>query len=220
MNSSSVELASAPVLEMLSVNSIFKPRLQRKYELELSDLQGKLTKTHSDVDIPELRSHKIYNGEFDVDCGEYFLFHGTSKGKSENIKTGGLDPRRGGESAGKLFGHASYLAANASKADLYTDSNLKSPETSRYTERNIIIFRAALGQCFRTKSAMPTLMHPPEDVTGKPMDSVLAETRDANGCVDHLEVMLYKESQVAEVTYRHVRGCSCALCKRRAVELR
>ena len=136
----------------------------------------------------------------------------------ERIITGGLDPRRGGQSTGRLFGLASYLACNASKADLYTDANLKTPESSKQEERKIIVIRAALGDCFRTTQGMPLCTYPPDDCDGRPMDSVVAETQANGGCVDHLEVMLYKETQmlpVAVVTYRHDWNCVCALCKRR-----
>ena len=66
--------------------------------------------------------------------------------------------------------------------------------------------RAALGDCHRTLVAMQHAMHPPDDDDGRPRDSVLAEPRQKGGCVDHLEVMLYREHQllpVAVVTYVH-----------------
>merc|ERR1719296_72763 len=62
-------------------------------------------------------------GSFGLDCGEYFLLHGATSSNVEKILVGGLDPRRAGQSAGTLFGRASYLAVNASKADLYTDKD-------------------------------------------------------------------------------------------------
>jgi len=208
---------AAPILEIRRVEAIFNPRLQRKYELELSDIQGKL-QGQSCTELPELKNNRISANTFDDDCREYFLLHGAPKSKVHGITTGGLDPRRGGESTGNLFGHASYLALNASKADLYTDEDLRNPETRKCDERQIVIIRAALGNCYRTKGTMSNSLHPPYADDGKPMDSVMAETRENGGVVDHLEVMLYSQSQmlpVAVVTYKHVPTCVCALCKRR-----
>ena len=53
---------------------------------------------------------------------EHFLLHGASADVIDEMCRDGFDPRRGGEGVGTLFGVATYLAANASKADIYTES--------------------------------------------------------------------------------------------------
>jgi len=207
----------ASILKITKVEAVFNPRLQKKYEQELSDIYGKLqTRTYSA--LPELEKNKVAICDPNPDCLEFFLLHGAHKDKINHIITGGLDPRRGGASAGRLFGQASYLAINASKADLYTDEDPRQPSTCKHEQRKVIVMRVALGSCHRTKTPMRERAHPPDASDGKPMDSVLAETRSAGGCVDHLEIMVYNPNQmlpVAVVTYEHEFTCRCALCARR-----
>merc|ERR1712232_493551 len=123
------------------------------------------------------------------------------------------DPRRAGESAGKLFGFATYLAPHASKADIYTDIGNR---TRRFSPRQIIITRALLGRSYRTLAPMSKAMRPPDHRGGWVYDSVWADSRFNGGCVDSVEVMLYEKSQacpIAVVSYIHVDSCACAECQ-------
>jgi len=198
------------------VELVHNPRLQKKYELQLDDLEGS-GRDRVCNPIPELARLKVDVDTFGRECQEHLLFHGAPKETLDLITTGGLDPRRGGEAAGRLFGHASYLASNASKADLYTDASLRQPGAQRHAKRQILVMRTALGACHRTKVPMSGAMRPPDE-GGRPMDSVLAVSRAAGGCVDHIEVMVYHAHQMipaALVTYAHQAACECACCQRR-----
>ena len=72
---------------------------------------------HGDSLAAELPEREVDTDELN----EHFLFHGTTADVLNKICKGGFDPQRGGEEAvGKMFGTATYLAANASKSDIYT----------------------------------------------------------------------------------------------------
>ena len=46
-----------------------------------------------------------------VEANEFMLYHGAPSDIIEQLQLSGLDPRRGGENRGKLFGVGTYLAA-------------------------------------------------------------------------------------------------------------
>ena len=120
---------------------------------------------------------------------EHFLFHGACAETVEEICRGGFDPRRGGNSAGKMFGVATYFAANASKSDLYTEPLTQ--RLPRQANRKIIVARVLLGESCRTLQRMPDATRLPDGADGKPLDSVWAEVRERSGAVDHLEAMVF-----------------------------
>ena len=134
----------------------------------------------------------------------------------EKICKGGFNPQRGGEATGKLFGVASYFAANSSKSDDYTEE--RSNKLPKCSSRTLVVARVALGEAFRATQPLQSATRPPDDDEGVEFDSVWAEKRDAGGCVDHIEVMTYSEAQalpVALIDYKHKDICTCAFCRRR-----
>merc|ERR1712224_331793 len=144
---------------------------------------------------------------------EHFLFHGARPEVLDEICKGGFDPRRVGEQVGKLFGVATYLTPNASKADTYTESFVnRLPKTA---QRKVIIARALLGEAHCTMTRMSDATRPPNGDDDRPLDSVWADMRTNGGIVDHIEVMLYDKGQAypeAIVSYSHTPSCRCAEC--------
>merc|ERR1712107_467201 len=115
-----------------------------------------------------------------------------------------------------MFGLATYLAANASKADIYTE--LSSDRLGRHAKRKLIVAQAVLGESYRAEMSMPEATRPPDDAGGRAFDSVWADVRSSGGAVDHLEVMLYDKGQaypLAVATYQHASECVCAECHKR-----
>ena len=84
---------------------------------------------------------------YDFDLNEHLLFHGASPSVLEKICKGGFNPQRGGEATGKLFGVASYFAANSSKSDDYTEE--RSNMLPKCSSRTLVVARFALGEAFR-----------------------------------------------------------------------
>lgn len=205
----------APVFEVLGVRSVVNPRLVQKYLAKLDDLEGK--HCSGCTTIPVLSHLRHSNGCTDSRLNEHLLFHGAPPSAIDKICKGGFNPQRGGESSGNMFGTAAYFAANSSKCDIYTEE--RTSMLPRTAVRTIIIARVALGESYRAGRPLWGISRPPDSEDGSDeYDSVWADVLSNGGCVDHLETMVYSESQalpVALVDYRHVETCQCAECHKR-----
>jgi hypothetical protein len=137
----------------------------------------------------------------------------------------------GGQSVGAMFGIGTYLSVNFSKSDLYADKDGR-----RRAERTMFIVRVLVGNYYTTKTQRKDLCTPPDsgndggnsrnnnssysnyNTNNLPYDSLYAAPRSEDGCVDHPEVIIYKENQLLPlylVRYQHAVGCGCAQCHRR-----
>lgn len=212
------DFCPAPRLEVGSVSSVSNPRLVREY-LARKDAIGGLRRTAGCSEIAALADKKLpLCGVGAVDLNEHFLFHGAHVEVVEEICKGGFDPRRAGEGVGSTFGAATYFAANASKADIYTEP--LTARLSRTATRRMLVARVILGESFCTKNWTPRALRPPDGADGRPLDSVWAAVRDDGGVVDHTEAMVYDRGQampIAVITYSHASGCTCAECLKRPV---
>jgi hypothetical protein len=199
-----------PILRVKHIEQVQNFRLSELYIALRNSIAG-LNRPNAPA-IPYITAPMVHGSTLN----EYFLFHGTSKEATEKICTGGFDPRRGGTSAGKLFGVGAYFAENSSKADRYTE-----PAEGRIGgERQMLVARVCLGATHITATQMTTATMPPERPDGKaPLDSVTAEMRDPpqgrNGVVDFREYIVYQGAQALPeycITYVHEQGCRCARC--------
>jgi ubiquitin len=200
-----------PLLRIKRIEQVQNSRLVEKYRAERDDIAG-LNRPRA-PNIPDITAPMVHGSYLN----EYFLYHGTANPVIEKICTGGFDPRRGGTSAGKLFGVGSYFAENASKADRYSEANAEG-------ERQMLVARVCLGTTHMTETAMQNATMPPERSDGKaPLDSVTAEKNDPSpgsgkkGVVDHREYIVYKGTQAFPeycIWYVHDDTCQCARCVR------
>ncbi|CAE7828606.1 Tnks [Symbiodinium sp. CCMP2592] len=162
-----------------------------------------------------------------VNLNEYLLFHGCPSGAVDSILEKGLDPQRGGEAAGNMFGTGAYFAENASKSDFYTTcSECSSCKDCKHpqAERCILVVRVLLGETkvvtaqvrkdyAEKKKDFRSWKRAPEGC-----DSVTAENLQNGGVVDHREFVVYKEQQSLVrwlIYYRHKSDCECHNCKYR-----
>ena len=199
---SSDRLCAAPVLQVLEVEEIVNVRLLSKYITGLDGLQA-LRRETGCTPIPELQHLKVHPmslGTGETDLNEHFLFHGAPPNVLGAICDAGFDPQRGGQSAGSMFGIASYFAPNVSKADMYTDNLASGRRFANNAVRHIIVARVALGNSCQV--TQPQTWHRAPDG----FDSAWASSRANGGCVDHDEVMIYHQQQALPlflVKYRH-----------------
>ena len=70
-----------------------------------------------ELDAPRVES---FHG---LALNEAILFHGIPVDIVDRLLLQGLDPRRAGSNAGKMFGSGIYLADLSSKSDIYTTPN-------------------------------------------------------------------------------------------------
>ena len=152
--------------------------------------------------------HKCNVEDGHVNLNEYLLFHGCPMEAVDSILEKGLDPQRGGEAIGAMFGTGSYFAENASKSDFYA----RCPEPGRQAERCIMAVRVMLGNTkVVTTEDCSSWRRAPEG-----FDSVTAEKREHGGQVDHREFVVYKEQMALVrwlIYYRHKSECDCHNCK-------
>ena len=123
---------------MVRIERILTQRLQQKYLAELADTAGAINRQPSDrlVGIDALRVQSCDG----VDANEFLLYHGAPSEIIEQLRLSGLDPRRGGENFGKMFGVGTYLATNSSKSDIYTKPNAAG-------ERCVLVVRTTAWPC-------------------------------------------------------------------------
>jgi len=195
------------------VEEIINHRLLGRYFSALEDLEGKRRQPGC-TQIRGLLELKVDSDSFAAgatDLNEYFAFHGAPADVVDQICRAGFDPQRGGDNAGCMFGVAAYFAANASKSDIYT--GVFPPSTRRTAERQLIIARVAMGASYETRRPLPDSHRAPDGY-----DSVWTPGRPDGGCVDHQEIMIYKEQQALPllvVTYVHACQDLCAECQKR-----
>jgi len=203
-----------PQFEVINVHSLVNPRLQQKYLAKLDDLEGK--NPNGCTPIPSLTYLRIPQVCRERSLNEHLFFYGAPSSAIAKICKGGFNPQRGGEAERDMFGTAAYFAANASKADIYTEESASL--LPRTAARTLILARVALGEAYRAGRPLRGISRPPDRDDGTEFDSVWADVLSNGGSVDHVEVMLYSESlalPVGLVDYRHVDDCPCAECRRR-----
>jgi len=188
------------------IEHVCVPRTQDKYLSELQDIAG-LTERKV-APIANVDAIKVQSIE-GLDLNEYLMYHGAPGTLVSRLMHQGLDPRYAGTHFGKLYGAGIYLATNASKSDIYT-----TPATNG--ERCVLVVRACLGEAHLALEACPDLLKPPERDDGRgPLNSVVAETSQRGGAVEHPEYVVYKETQALPeyaIWYRHLDECRCTHC--------
>merc|ERR1712037_297660 len=125
---------------------------------KLENLEGK--RRSGCTPIEALRHLKLPVAWQDADLNEHLMFHGALPSALERICKGGFNPQRGGETTSKLFGVASYFAANSSKSDDYTEE--RTNPLPRTAQRTLIVTRVALGEAFRAVRPMQEATRPPD----------------------------------------------------------
>jgi hypothetical protein len=193
-------------------------QLQQAYHFRLQEMEG-LRRNGPPCNCVDLLKHlKFPHDAREIDLNEVLLMHGACDFVVDKICKGGFDPKRGGEGAGKRFGVATYLTPNASKADMYTDPDMKKNRAGKRALRKIIIVRAAMGMSYETHTPMQKANKAPDGPDGEPYDSVWAADMSRGGCVHNMEVMIYEKHQalpIAIVEYFHREGCLCSECPKR-----
>jgi hypothetical protein len=138
-------LHSTPLLQVERIERICTPRLQQKYLAELQDIAGlcgrDLDNKMPDVDAVRVQS---FHG---LDLNEFMLFHGTDSELLSRLAKQGLDPRRGGQNRGRMFGQGSYFASSASKSDNYTVPNQQGL-------RCLLVARVCLGEPYHLRNTI------------------------------------------------------------------
>ena len=177
--------------------------------------------------IPNIKAFKCTVEPGCVDLNEHLLFHGCPLHSVEDIARRGLDPQRGGEAVGSMFGRGAYFAQNASKSDLYTTCADCGPgcsyDSCRHAagERCILVVRVLLGESFSVtdQKVPPDSIRAPERSDGELHESITAQAKDHGGRVDHMEFVTF-EKQLSLVQYliyyHHEDWCECHNCKRRS----
>ena len=113
----SAEWCERPMVEVTLIESVVNPVKQPLYVVAREEV--KRGNPDGCEPVPGISAAKC-QGLTGSDLNEYFLFHGSCYQQVSEILREGLDPQRGGESAGSMFGKGTYFAENASKADMYT----------------------------------------------------------------------------------------------------
>ena len=113
----SAEWCERPMVEVTLIESVVNPVKQPLYVVAREEV--KRGNPDGCEPAPGISAAKC-QGLTGSDLNEYFLFHGSCYQQVSEILREGLDPQRGGESAGSMFGKGTYFAENASKADMYT----------------------------------------------------------------------------------------------------
>lgn len=211
------DLTPAPKLRVVKVHQVVNEQLYEQYLNRVENMQ-RSSQDHSGFKalsdkFAHLRVHDDSLPPGRVNLNEYFAFHGATSHVVNLICQAGFDPQRGGEGRGKMFGVAAYFAVNVSKSDIYTEAPDR--RLPRRSPRQIIVSRLALGHICRAVEQCPQMARAPDGY-----DSVYADTRKNGGCVDHPELMIYKEQQALPqyvVTYIHEcpEGQLCLKCQQR-----
>lgn len=211
----STTYAPAPKLRVVEVEKVENARLLDKYRTACTDLEG--LHRHSGCEpLHDFENLAIHPGARPLglaNINEYFGFHGAPSDVIYQICKAGFNPQLGGTSAGRLFGAATYFASNSSKCDGYTE--VRSFPRRRRAERKMVVSLLAMGKSFRVMQSCMDRLCPPDG-----FQSLWAECREHGGCVDHKEMMIYKEQQALPlfvVTYVHdcPADALCAECCKR-----
>ena len=219
----SYERCPPPDVAVTGIQQVINPFKQPSYEAARREVLGR--NPNGCHPIAEIAATKCKGalGSDGLNFNEYFLFHGTRYDTVDDILRNGLDPQRGGESAGAMFGRGLYFAENASKSDLYTTCELcarervqtgmacRHPTGTRY----MLVAQVLLGASNPVKSSDKERLRAADRPDGIPYDSHTALKKDLGGCVDHMEYIIFKE-QLSLVRflifYRHTPKCECKDC--------
>jgi len=192
------EFCDPPQLKVVAVKSIVSEHNLTAYWECRKHMMQKYGKRCE----PLLLKQPALGVKADGHINEFFLFHGCPGDVVDKVYRSGLDPQRGGEGAGAMFGVGTYLADLASKSDRYA-------QPDQHGNRTLLIVRVALGRS--AYMLQPTNAHRAPDG----FDSACALTRAEFGSVDHREYIVYKGQQmlpVFAVKYKHLKRCRCASC--------
>ncbi len=212
-------------VEVIKIEEVVNPLKQRFYEAAQDEV-GSMNPLGCGP-VPRIRAPKCDHPVGHVDLNEYFLFHGTNYDNVRQIMKHGLDPQRGGDATGALFGHGTYFAENASKSDFYTtcdqcaarlaaapsaDGKCNHPTGTRC----MLVAQVLLGKTCPVTDPDRNRMraHDREDGKG-PYDSHTALKRADGGCVDHMEFIIFKEQRALVrfvIFYKHKETCQCKDC--------
>ena len=191
------DVRRAPRFDVVRVEQLRNPRLQKKYVAGLQQMAG-LERQATPMQLDALHVQTFGS----VNQNEFLLYHGAPSDTCEHLALQGLDPRYAGCHRGKMFGVGTYLASNSSKSDLYTKPNAAG-------ERCVLVVRAALGEAHvekletveRAREVRRWLM-PPQRADGRgPLSSVVAATRAQGGAVDHPEFVVRREPDAPAVRH-------------------
>ncbi|CAE7239918.1 Parp11 [Symbiodinium natans] len=178
------------------------------------------------IEIPNIEAFKCEAEPRCVDLNEYLLFHACPLDSVSAICRRGLDPQRGGETAGAMFGRGAYFAQNASKSDFYTTCKECSVDASfrdcnhAMGERCVLVVRVLLGSTFSVtdQDVRSESIRAPERENNEPYDSITVQARANRGKLDHMEFVTFdKQLSLVQyvIWYRHTQSCRCHNCKRR-----
>ena len=223
-SSQSGQWCPRPDVEVTDIVEVVNCNKQRAYETARG---GEVLhrNSHSCCAIPGVTAFKCTVEDGCRDLNEYLLFHGCPRHRVDDIARRGIDPQRGGETTGSLFGRGAYFAQNASKSDLYTTCH-ECHGNANYTdcrhaegERCIFAVRVMLGETWLAKTqGLSQTIRAPERSNGDPFDSIAAVTKKNGGIVDHMEFVIF-DRQLSLVRYlfyyRHKTACQCHNCQHR-----
>ena len=173
--------------------------------------------------IPNIAALKCGSAHASVDLNEHLLFHGCPLEACKGIARQGLNPQRGGEAVGSLFGKGAYFAQNASKCDMCTTCSECGTHAKRTDcrhaegKRCILAVRALLGNSYQLLTSYGGL-RTPERADGELYDSLTALSSSQGGAVDHMEFIIFEKSLALVrylVRYRHCSSCQCHSCQDR-----
>ena len=217
----SSEWCPKPMVEVTKIQEVVNPYKQRIYEAAQKEVVSRNPSGCGRVPGISAQRHDHSVGQGGLN--EYFLFHGTKYDQVDQIIDYGLDPQRGGEAAGALFGYGTYFAENASKSDMYTTCDQCAARPSADGKchhptglRCMIVAQVLLGKtCPVTQGDSKRMRaHDREDGKG-PYDSHTALKRADGGCVDHMEFIIFKEQRALVrflIFYKHKEKCECKDC--------
>ena len=196
------EFCEAPRLRIVGIDCVWNHKLSQCYLANESWLEMASPRCETPAEL-------ITFSVPDSETNEVMLFHGANRDVVEEICRDRPDAQRGGESNGALFGRGFYLAANASKADIYADHK----KCAGY-ERHIILVRASLG---KIHTEVGRTMNRKTIRAPDGCDSVYVPGTEANSSakVDHPEIVVFKDAQLLpmyRIRYVHEDECQCAAC--------
>ena len=213
-----------PDVEITNIDEVVHPTKQKAYDAARS---GEVLQRnpHGCSVIQGIKAFKCAAEAGCLDFNEYLLFHGCPWHRVDEIARRGIDPQRGGEAVGSMFGRGAYFAQNASKSNLYTNcSECQRSATfqgCRHAEgeRCVIAVRVILGETkMATTEDYSQIIRAPDRISGEPFESISAVTKENGGKVDHMEFVIF-DRQLALVRYlifyRHKRQCCCHNCRHR-----
>jgi Poly(ADP-ribose) polymerase catalytic domain len=194
---------AAPVLELVRVKALHDSRSWERYLQEARRVASELREEAAVV----LKGTALCPQPGPSGARQALLFHGTSPGSVEKIRTSGL---RISTRSDCMFGQGIYLAENLSKSDLYCKVDRKD------AVRTVFVCRALLGNCQRMNRHDHGLVGAPEghhSVWGATKEDV--DEKGEVGALDHREYVVYDGCRVHVqylLEYVHAENCRCLTC--------